>query len=113
MWEQYERVIKKNGAILIFCQTPYDKVVGMSNFKLLKYEWIWEKTEATGFLNANKMPLKSHENILVFYQHLPLYNPQKTINHSPVHNSRKYATILNNSQIYGKVTKDIFNRWKY
>lgn len=109
MWEQFERVIKKNGAILIFCQTPYDKVIGMSNLKLLKYEWIWEKTEATGFLNANKMPLKAHENILVFYQSLPFYNPQKTSHHNSAHNSRKYATIINNSQIYGKLTKDIFN----
>lgn len=77
LWEQYERIIKDNGAILLFGQTPFDKVLGCSNLKLLRYEWIWEKPNATGFLNAKKMPMKAHENILVFYKKLPVYNPQK------------------------------------
>lgn len=76
MWEQYERIIKDNGAIVLFAQTPFDKVLGTSNLKLLKYEWIWEKNRGTGHLNAKKMPMKSHENILVFYKKLPAYNPQ-------------------------------------
>lgn len=76
LWEQYERIIKDNGAIVLFAQTPFDKVLGASNLKLLKYEWIWEKEQGTGHLNAKKMPLKSHENILVFYKKLPIYNPQ-------------------------------------
>ena len=76
MWEQYERVIKDNGAILLFAQTPFDKVLGVSNLKLLRYEWLWVKEQGTGNLNANKMPLKQHENILVFYKKLPIYNPQ-------------------------------------
>ena len=54
LWEQYERIIKDNGAMLLFAQTPFDKVLGSSNLKLLKYEWIWEKTTATGHLNAKK-----------------------------------------------------------
>lgn len=78
LWEQYERVIKDNGAIILTAQTPFDKVLGVSNLRLLKYEWIWHKTEATGFLNAKKMPLKNHENILVFYKKPPTYNPQMT-----------------------------------
>ncbi len=78
LWEQYERIIKDNGAILLFAQLPFDKVLGMSKIELLRYEWIWEKSTATGFLNAEKMPLKSHENILVFYKKLPTYNPIKT-----------------------------------
>ena len=78
LWEQYERIIKDNGAIVLTAQTPFDKVLGVSNLDLLKYEWIWEKTESTGFLNAKKMPLKRHENILVFYKKLPTYNPQFT-----------------------------------
>lgn len=81
MWEQYERIIKPNGAILLFAQTPFDKVLGVSNLNLLRYEWIWEKTQATGHLNAKKMPMKAHENILVFYKKLPTYNPQKTQGH--------------------------------
>lgn len=81
LWIQYERVIKDNGAIVLTAQTPFDKVLGASNLKLLKYEWIWEKTSATGHLNAKKMPMKAHENILVFYKKLPTYNPIKTQGH--------------------------------
>ena len=76
LWKQYERVIKDNGAIVLFAQTPFDKVLGASNLKLLKYEWVWQKNRGTGHLNAKKMPLKNHENILVFYKKLPTYNPQ-------------------------------------
>ena len=79
LWEQYNRVIKDNGAIVLTAQTPFDKVLGVSNLKCLKYEWIWQKTEATGFLNAKKMPLKNHENVLVFYEKQPTYNPQFTV----------------------------------
>lgn len=79
LWNQYERIIKENGTILLFAQTPFDKVLGASHIKWLKYEWIWEKDNSTGFLNANKMPLKKTENILVFYKNLPAYNPQKTV----------------------------------
>ena len=78
LWKQYERIIKDNGAIVLTAQTPFDKILGASNTKLLRYEWIWEKSFGTGHLNANKMPLKSHENILVFYKELPIYNPQFT-----------------------------------
>lgn len=81
LWEQYNRIIKDNGAIVLTAQTPFDKVPGCSNMKMLRYEWIWEKTQATGHLNAKKMPMKSHENILVFYKKLPTYNPQMTHNH--------------------------------
>ena len=78
LWGQYERIIKDNGAIVLFSQPPFDKALSMSNIKLFRYEWIWEKDNATGFLNANRMPLKKTENILVFYKQLPIYNPQKT-----------------------------------
>lgn len=76
LWQQYEQIIKDNGCIALFAQTPFDKVLGSSNLNLLKYEWIWDKNKATGFLNSKKMPLKAHENILIFYKNLPLYNPQ-------------------------------------
>jgi site-specific DNA-methyltransferase (adenine-specific) len=78
LWTEYERVIKDNGVILLFSQTPFDKVLGASNLRLLKYEWIWQKTQGTGFLNAKKAPLKNHENILVFYKKPPPYFPQMT-----------------------------------
>jgi len=78
LWKDYERIIKNRGIILLFAQTPFDKILGYSNISLLKYEWIWEKSKATGFLNAKKIPLKAHENILVFYKNTPIYNPQVT-----------------------------------
>ena len=78
LWEQYNRIIKDNGAIVLTAQTPFDKVLGASNIENLKYEWIWVKPSGTGHLNAKKMPLKNHENILVFYKKLPTYNPQFT-----------------------------------
>jgi site-specific DNA-methyltransferase (adenine-specific) len=78
LWGHYERIIKPNGAIVLFAQTPFDKVLGASNLEMLRYEWIWEKEMGTGFLNAKKHPLKSHENILVFYKTRPTYNPQMT-----------------------------------
>ena len=107
LWVEYNRIIKPTGAILLFAQTPFDKVLGSSNLKMLKYEWIWEKTQATGHLNAKKMPMKSHENILVFYKKKPTYNPQKTTGHKPVNSYTKYVKTQNNTEIYGKVKKEI------
>ncbi len=78
LWIEYKRVAKPNTAILLFAQSPFDKILGCSNLPMLKYEWIWEKPKATGFLNAKKSPLKAHENILVFYSKPPIYNPQMT-----------------------------------
>lgn len=99
LWKQYERIIKDNGAIVLTAQTPFDKVLGVSNLKMLRYEWIWEKTTATGHLNSKKMPMKAHENILVFYKKLPTYNPQKTKGHKPVNSYTKYQEDGSN---YGK-----------
>lgn len=68
LWRGYRRIVKTGGAIALFAQTPFDKVLGNSNIDWLKYELIWCKTRATGHLNANKRPLKNHENILLFFQ---------------------------------------------
>lgn len=92
LWEQYNRVIKDRGAILLFAQTPFDKVLGVSNLENLRYEIIWQKTAPTGFLNAKKMPMKAHENILVFYKKLPTYNPQMTQGHPRKVSSKKSRT---------------------
>jgi DNA modification methylase len=81
LWTHYKRIIKDNGAILLFGQPPFDKILGTSNLKMLRYEWIWEKTQATGHLNAKEMPMKSHESVQVFYKHLPTYNPIMTEGH--------------------------------
>ena len=68
LWAEYKRVIRTGGAVALFAQTPFDKVLGASNIEWLRYEFCWNKTRATGHLNANKRPLKAHENILVFFQ---------------------------------------------
>jgi DNA modification methylase len=81
VWSWLHPLRKPTTPILLFSQLPYDKVLGVSNVKELKYEWIWEKTSATGHLNAKKMPMKCHENILVFYNKLPVYNYEKTTGH--------------------------------
>jgi site-specific DNA-methyltransferase (adenine-specific) len=90
MWACYDRHAKADTAIVLTAQTPFDKVLGASNLADLRYEWIWEKTTATGHLNAKRMPMKAHENILVFYKSLPTYNPQKTTGHKPVNSYTKH-----------------------
>jgi len=99
IWSEYKRVIKDNGAIVLFAQTPFDKVLGASNLKALKYEWIWRKSRPTGHLNANRMPMKAHENILVFYKKLPTYNKQMSVgkpNHVKDGSVRKTKVTNNN-----------------
>lgn len=99
LWPEYLRVCKDNGAILLFAQSPFDKILAASNLSMYRYEWIWEKTSATGHLNSKKMPLKAHENILVFYRRLPTYNPQKTTGHkrkvSTAHHKRNSKVTPN------------------
>ena len=89
LWVEYERVIKPNGAIVLFGSHPFSAVLACSNLEMFRYEWIWEKPSATGFLNADKQPLRAHENILVFYKSLPTYNPQKTFGHERKKSKRK------------------------
>ncbi|MGM7637564.1 DNA-methyltransferase [Bacillus sp. Hm123] len=77
LWAQYERIIKDNGAIVLTASQPFTSKLIASNFKLFRYEWIWKKGKhTTGFPNANRRPLKNHENVCVFYRKLPIYNPQ-------------------------------------
>jgi len=76
LWPQYRRIVKPNGAIILFGQGMFSAVLMMSNPKEYRYSLIWEKDRPTGFLNANRMPLRSHEDIHVFYRSLPTYHPQ-------------------------------------
>lgn len=79
LWEEYRRISR--GAIVLTAQSPFDKVLGASNLSMLRYEWVWEKTHSTGHLNAKRAPMKAHENVLVFYDRQPTYNPIKTVGH--------------------------------
>ena len=76
MWGQLKRIIKPNGAIVLFGAEPFSSLLRCSNIKNFKYDWVWEKSKATGFLNSKKQPLRAHEIISVFYSKHPTYNPQ-------------------------------------
>ena len=95
LWEQYKRIIKKGGPIVLFAQCPFDKVLGCSNLEWLKYEWIWSKNQVTGYLNANYAPMRCHEIVLVFSEFAAapskrpmVYNPQKIKGKVRVHNHK-------------------------
>lgn len=98
MWSEIYRVAKENAAIVIFSAQPFTSVLVASNLKHWRSEWIWEKGNATGFLNAKKQPLRAHENIEVFYRRQPTYNPQFTTGHARKSSKRKSV----NSECYGK-----------
>jgi len=76
MWKQLNRIIKPNGAIVLNASQPFTSALIMSNPKYFKYEWIWQKSHATGHLNSKKQPMRQHENICVFYRSQCTYNPQ-------------------------------------
>lgn len=78
LWEQYKRIIKDNGAIVLTASQPFTSALVMSNPKMFGYEWIWEKSKASNFLLARKQVLKAHESVLVFSKETPNYFPQKT-----------------------------------
>lgn len=76
LWEQYERIIKVNGAIALTSSQPFTTKLINSNAKDFRYLWVWEKANSTGFQHANRRPLKKHEDIIIFYKKQPTYNPQ-------------------------------------
>jgi DNA modification methylase len=78
MWEHLNRIIKPNGAIVLFGSEPFSSALRMSNIKNYKYDWYWDKVIKTGFLNAKKQPLRQVENISVFYNKQSTYNPLMT-----------------------------------
>lgn len=116
LWEQYKRIIKPHRAIVLTATQPFASELIQSNKKWFRTEWIWHKNQATGFLNANKQPLRAHENILVFCEKQPLYNPQKTKGkpYTRVHANERtwirntlYKTdIVNNGDRYPKSVQE-------
>ena len=109
LWGLYERIIRDNGAIVLFSSGMFTAKLMMSNEKLWRYNLIWNKVRSTGFLNANRMPLRIHEDICVFYKNLPTYNPQFFYANR---NHRRVSKSLTNRH-YGKfkpVETEITNR---
>ena len=78
LWTEYKRIVKDDGAIVLTSQGIFTAVLIMSQPKLFKYKWVWEKSKATNFLNAKKQPLRKHEDVCVFYKKQPIYHPQMT-----------------------------------
>ena len=83
MWNAVQGISRPDTPVLLFCQHPFTSLLGSSNLRRLRYAWVWEKTQATGFLNARRMPMKAHEDILVFYDRLPKYHPITTLRLCP------------------------------
>ena len=100
LWIQYKRIIKDRGCIALFGSEPFSSYLRMSNIKQYKYDWIWKKSQAKGFLNAWKQPMRNIENISIFYNAQCLYNPQ--ITDKVKANIRPPAVRSKTSDCYGK-----------
>lgn len=98
LWEQYLRIAKPKAAIVLCAAQPFSSLLVASNPAHYRYEWIWEKGNATGFLNSKRQPLRAHESAQVFYRRQPVYNPQMTNGHERRTSKRKTV----NSECYGK-----------
>ena len=103
LWNEYERVIKENGVICLFAQTKFYYELLNSNPKLFRYDLIWDKVLVSGFLNANRQPLRRHEQIAIFYKKQPKYNPQMGEG-KPLH-GKGTTTKIKKCNVYGKFNK--------
>jgi len=103
LWEQYNRIIKNNGAIVLFGTEPFSSTLRLSNLKNYKYDWIWDKVKGTGFLNAKRQPMRNHELLSVFYKKQCLYNPQKTFGHKL---KKSYRSKELQTDVYGEMKND-------
>ena len=100
MWEQLNRIIKPNGAIVLFGSEPFSSFLRCSNIKYFKYDWVWDKKRTTGFGNCNRQPLRQYELIHVFYKKQPTYNPLPYP--KKVHKSFTGKRKVQQSEVYGK-----------
>ena len=106
LWIEYNRIIKDNGAMLFHCAQPFTSNLIMSNVKNFMYEWVWEKSKASNYLNAKKQPLRAHESIAVFYRKPPTYNPQMTQGEAYNKGTAKRETEVYGSQRAVEVKSD-------
>ena len=106
LWTEYRRVIKPRGVIVLFASQPFSSMLVMSNKEMFKYEWVWSKNSTSGFLNALKRPLVSHEVVLIFSPNVPPYYPQGV---KPVSGKHKYTGPNDSTETYGK-TKEGYTK---
>ena len=99
MWAHISRITKANSAIVLMGCQPFTSALVQSNRSMFRYALVWKMRHPRNFLNANKMPLRAHVDVLVFYKKLPVYHPQKTHGHPPVHKFCKHSSDGSN---YGK-----------
>lgn len=107
LWEQYERIIKDDGVICLFGQGMFSAQLMCSNSKLWRYNLIWEKDRSTGFLNSKRMPLRSHEDIMIFYKKLGTYNPQMEYAPDRRNHAVGKGEHTNKNQCYGEIKRNI------
>jgi site-specific DNA-methyltransferase (adenine-specific) len=106
LWKQYERIIKPNGAVILFGSQPFTTTLINSNIKDFKYTLVWDKKMKVGMMNCKRMPLRQHEDIVVFYKKQPTYNPQMT--KGKMRNKKIAPT--KDFEVYGQITPiDNFN----
>lgn len=92
LWKEYRRVVKEDGAIVLTAQGAFSAMMIMAARDIYRYSLVWQKNKPRGFLNANRQPLRIHEDILVFYGRQPVFHPQKTAGHDPVHSYTKHSS---------------------
>lgn len=107
MWKEVWRVLKPNGACVLFSAQPYTSILVTSQIKFYKYEWVWVKNLKTGNLNARRMPMGGHETLQVFYKKPPTYNPQKRKRTTEVKSGNKFNSKTTN---YGNQREDYLDR---
>ena len=107
MWSEVWRVLKPNGACVLFSAQPYTSVLVTSQIKYYKYEWVWVKNLKTGNLNARRMPMGGHETLQVFYKKPPTYNPQKRKRTTEVKSGNKFNSKTSN---YGTQREEYLDR---
>lgn len=106
LWEQFWRVLKPNGACVLFAQGMFTAQLMMSQQRNWRYNLIWDKCRASGFLNSKRMPLRRHEDICVFYRKLPTYNPQmEEIGDRPATHPQGWGKHKTTNRCYGKMTR--------
>jgi len=112
LWEQYERIIKPNGAIVLTANQPFTSALIMSNPKLFRYEWIWEKSRPTGFPMAKHRPMKNHETIVVFSKSPATYTPSGFMKYYPqgveecdriIKRTNKHKTVTNGGDLGNEI----------
>ena len=107
MWKQLKRIIKPNGAIVMTAAQPFTTTLIASNMKMFKYCWVWEKNLKTGNLNARRMPMGGHEDVVVFCKGTPTYNPQKRMRTTEIPSGNKKNS---KTSVYGSQRDDYVDR---